>query len=777
MHRQIVPLLLVLTATLAFPIPALADGIIIPEPPICDPGPCAPVPLSQLAIEFHRVRVTVEGQVAITHVDQVFRNDNDWPVEGTYVFPLPPDASVTDFTLWIDGQPVAGRVLSREEARQVYEDIVRRLRDPALLEYVDRGAVQASIFPIPAGGRSRIQLEYTQVLTGDSGLFHYRYPLNTERFSTLPLEEVSVIVDVHSSQAVHAVYSPSHPIAVSRDGERRFTASYEETDVTPRTDFDLYYSVAAEDIGLSLLTYRDPASDDPDGFFLLLAAPRFDLEAAGRAAKDVMIVLDTSGSMDGEKFRQARQAVDYVLAHLNAEDRFNLIAFNTGLERYASRLRQASEAASARRWAARLAAGGATDINRALLEAVAQLDGERPSILIFLTDGLPTEGVQDRDAILANVARAAPASLRLFSFGVGYDVDTLLLDSLAQQHHGATTYVTPEQAIDEAVSAFYNKVSSPVLTDLDLDFGSIPVYDLHPAPLPDLFQGSQISLVGRYGDPGSGTIRLTGTVNGRRLAFNYEDQSFRSSGGPEFLPRLWATRKVGDLLNQIRLNGPNKELVEQIVRLSIRYGIVTPYTSYLVTEPNALLEGAQQDLAQQEFQRLLAAPTQASGQAAVERAAAESAIGGTDIAAAPPEEAADLLRVAGARTYRLIEGVWTDTAFDSEAMSTTRVVFLSPDYFALVAARPELAAAFALGPRVIAFSQRVAYEVVLEHAPSDPAHLPSIRPTKTPPEAPADISSGSGGPTRASPPCPGSLGFLGLLSTPLMRRPRRAQRA
>lgn len=773
MMRRTLPFLLALLAALALPAPALADGIILPEPPICPPGPCPPVALSALAIEFHRVRVTIQDQVAVTRIDQVFRNDNEWPVEGTYVFPLPPDASVTDFRLWIDGEPVPGRVLGRDEARRVYEDIVRRLRDPALLEYVDRGAVQASIFPIPAGGRSRIQLEYTQVLAAEGGLFHYRYPLNTERFSTMPLEEVSVTVEVHSPQPVHAVYSPSHTVAVRRDGDTRFTASYEDADVTPHTDFDLYYSVASEDIGLSLLTFRDPTSDDPDGFFLLLAAPRFGLEAEERLAKDVMIVLDTSGSMEGEKLFQVRQALDYILGHLNPQDRFNVIAFNTGLDRFAPVLRPASEADPARRWVQTLAPGGATDINRALLEALAQLDGERPSFLIFLTDGLPTEGVQDRDSILRNVAATAPASVRLFAFGVGYDVDTLLLDSLAQAHHGSTTYVTPKQAIDEAVSSLYARVNHPVLTDLELDFGEVPVYDLHPDPLPDLFQGSQVVLVGRYANPGHGRLGLSGTANGRLFRFEFEEQTFRSAGGPDFLPRLWATRKIGDLLAQLRLHGPNEELVGQIVRLSIRYGIVTPYTSYLVTEPNALGEDAVQDLAQQEFQRLLAAPAQASGQAAVERAAAESAIGGADIAAAPPAEAAHLVRIAGTHTFRLIDGIWTDTAFDPETMQTTRIAFLSPDYFALAASRPSLAAAFALGTRVIAVNEGIAYEVVGDEAAADPIPRPTPGSVEPLPGSPPAVPLRSDEPISSGLSRLGSAGLLGLVFPPLALRQRK----
>lgn len=778
MRHRILPLLigLLAIATFALPLSASADGIIIVDPPICDPGPCLPMPISQLAIEYHHVDVTIEDQVAVTHVDQVFRNDNDWTVEGTYIFPLPPDATVTNFILWMDGQPVEGRVLTREEARQIYEDIVRSMQDPALLEYVDRGAVQASIFPIPAGAESRVELEYTQVLPIDNGLVHYRYPLNTERFSTEPLENVSVTVEVHSAQAVRAVYSPSHPVAVSHDGDHRFTASYEDGGVTPDTDFDLYYSVADADIGLNLLTFRDPQSDDPDGFFLLLAAPSVQVDAEHRIAKDVMMVIDQSGSMDGEKFQQAQAALRYILDHLNPEDRFNIIAYNTALQSYADDLRPASEAHLAREWVGSLSAAGATDINRALLEAIDQAGHERPTILIFLTDGLPTEGIQDTETILANVEDAAPSNLRLFAFGVGYDVDTVLLDSLAQGNHGSTTYVTPGQAIDEAISGFFTRVSTPVLTDLDLDFGDISVYDLYPEPLPDLFAGSQLVLVGRYHDAGDTTVRLSGTVENDAQSFQYPDQTFRASGGPDFLPRLWATRKIGALLSQVRIQGPAEELVEQIVRLSIRYGIVTPYTSYLVTEPEALGADAMEGIAAEEYQRMLAAPTVVSGQAAVERSAAESGLGGADIAAAPPAEAADVIRLAGERTYRLIDGVWIDTAFDPGTMTTMRVSFLSEDYFALATARPELAAAFALGQRVIALADGVAYEVVGTDAPADsislpPSHTPEPvepgpRPESPQPDAPEDTTS----PRGWSLPCPGSAFLIGLAGLPFVRR-------
>jgi Ca-activated chloride channel family protein len=759
--------------------PAYADGIIIPEPPICDPGPCPiPIPISQLAIAYHRVQVRIEDQVAITHVDQVFRNDNDWVVEGTYVFPLPHGAAVTEFILWIDGEPVEGEVLTREEARRTYEEIVRSMRDPALLEYIDRGAVQASIFPIPPGGERRIELEYSQVLEADNGLIHYNYPLNTEKFSTQPLEEVSVSVRVESPHPVRAIYSPSHPIAIDRDGDFQFSVGYEDSDITPDIDFELYYSIADHDIGLNLITYRDPEGDDPDGFFLLLAAPSVEVDPDRKIAKDILIVLDQSGSMDGEKFRQAQEALHYVLDHLNPDDRFNIIAFSTGTRSYSSRLRSVDEVPDAKRWVDSLSAAGSTDINLALLEALAQVDPQRETIVIFLTDGLPTEGVTDTEDILENIREAAPENVSLFAFGVGYDVDTFLLDTLVKDHHGATTYVSPGQAIDEAVSGFYAKVSTPVLTDLELDFGEIITYDMYPDPLPDLFAGSQLVLVGRYRESGTTTIQLVGEVEGQEQSFDYFRQRFRSAGGSEFLPRLWATRKIGALLNQVRLQGPEEELVDQIVKLSIRYGIVTPYTSYLVTEPMALSREAQEGIANEAYSNMLGTPTAVSGQDAFERAAAESAISEAEVPMAISGAAADIVRLAGAKTYRLVNGVWIDTSYDPDTMTTVKVPFLSDDYFELADARSEFGAAFALGERVIILVGDTAYEVVGDTETGDPITVPPTQPSEIEGEdeeisglepSPVEPRSGEGSRTF----CPGFAFAMGMIVFPLTQVRRR----
>jgi Ca-activated chloride channel family protein len=743
--------------------------------------------MDQLVIRYHHVTVSIQDQLAVTHVDQVFYNPNDWTIEGTYIFPIPDDAAVSGFTLWVDGKPVEGQVLDATQARQTYEQIVATMRDPALLEYIGRGAVQARIFPIAPQGERRIELEYTQALPAEGGLVRYVYPLNTEQFSALPIESVTISVDIQSSTPIRAVYSPSHEVGVSRDSDHRVKVGYEAANVLPNIDFALYYSVGDSE-AFHLLSYRDPFDNtDLDGFFLVLLAPR--IKTVDQIIpKDLLLVLDRSGSMDGEKFQQAQLATQYILDNLNSKDRFNIISFSTGIQMYANGLRPASEASEAQNWLDGLRAEGSTDINRALLEAAAMVDPERSTYLIFMTDGLPTEGVTDSQSILSNFSANAPDNLRLFAFGVGYDVDTILLDTISQDHHGRSTYVQPGMQLDETLSSFYNGISTPVLTSLDISFNDVSTYDLYPYPLPDLFASSQVILLGRYKDGGTTDVRLTGEVNGERQTFTFTDQVFVEKSPSKSLqasiPRLWATRKIGYLLNEIRLQGANQEIIDQIVRLSIRYGIVTPYTSYLVTDKAPLGEAEQQRLANETYGQMLAMPTQApSGQAAVQSAANAGAMQGAASAPELKDEASSTVRVLGSRTFVLSDGTWIDTAFDPDTMHSTAVEFLSPDYFALVAANPELADAFALGEKVIAMSEGVVYEVIpsnntVQQGNITPTSTPTnpVSPTTTPVSPTAPTLT----PTQTPPNQPSGLcgaGLLPLILIPLLmvsiKKPKR----
>lgn len=728
LKRVLVLFLLALMVPLVLGSPVWADGIIIPRPP-----PHLPHVWPELTIKYHRVQVAISDQVATTRVDQVFLNEADFPVEGTYVFPLPEEAAISRFDMWVDDERLEGKVLDREEARRIYEEIVRRHKDPALLEYVGRDAFQARIFPIPPHGQRRVQIEYQEVLLQDQGLVRYIYPLNTEKFSARPLEEVSVSVELESATPLKAIYSPSHPVAVDRDGEHRARIGYEARHVRPDTDFTLYYSVAQKEVGLSLLSYQPPREE---AFFLLLVAPEMEVDAGDVIAKDVVCVLDTSGSMEGEKLSQAKDALRFVLDHLHGEDGFNIVAFSTGVRAYASHPRPASEVREAAEFVDRLEAVGGTDINRALLEALARSDPERPTILIFLTDGLPTEGVTEVGAILRNVAEAAADSVRMFPFGVGDDVNTLLLDRLAEAHRGTTGYVRPGQGVDEEVSAFYAKVSTPVMADLRLDFDPIAVEDTYPYPLPDLFAGSQLVVVGRYRQGGAADVTLSGMVNHRPRRLTYDGLHFREEGGEPFIARLWATRKVGHLLSQIRLHGESQELVDEVVALSIRYGIITPYTSFLVEEPDAALtRRGREEIVRREVVRLAAAPEAVSGKGAVDQAQAQGAL---KVAEAPLEVRQAEVRIVGDRAFVLRDGVWTDTAYDPSEMKPLRLDFTSDAYFQLIARHPGWGRWFSLGQNVIVVLEGQAYEVMAGR--QDASQPPLAAPAPPQPVEPAPDS-------------------------------------
>ena len=714
--------LLALILPVALPAAAAAQ-VIPPMPPPC-PLPC-PRPDGPVTVEEYRVEAVIDGQVATTRVTQVLRNDGGWLAEAEFIHPLPPGAAVTGLTLWIDGEPYPGEILHADEARRIYRDIVAAQRDPALLEFVDHGLVRVSVFPIPAGEIRRIEIEYTQVLATDQGLARYRHPLGTEWGRRNSPERISARIEIASPVPIGSVYSPTHQVSVQREDPRRVVVGYESGGDTTHQPLALYYGVGDGEIGLHLITFRDPGEGDPDGYFLLLASPGLTADPGRVAAKDVILVIDRSGSMEGEKYHQAREAAAYVLGNLNERDRFGVIAFSSGVDAYSGRLQPAAEEAEAVAWLNRLGPGGSTDIDRALREAFRIAEEERPTYVLFLTDGLPTEGEIETNRILDSAARNAGGNIRLFAFGVGHDVDTILLDGLADQHRGTSTYVVPGEAIDETVNALYRKLSNPVLTGVEIDFGDIAVSDLYPRTIPDLFSGEQLVLLGRYRDGGTADIELRGRFGDEERSLLYPDRRFEAHGGQPAVARLWATRKIGDLLRLARTGEPTRETIEQIVALSIRFGIVTPYTSYLVTDDQPLGAASRESMAKDAYDEAVTNPAPASGSAAVDAADAAGRLLGAE-SAHEPGEYRDRVIVAGSRTFLWVDGTWIDTAFDPETMGATAVPFLSPGYFALAEADTGLASALAVGERVIVVWRGAAYRVVDEGSPVEPFDPASI---------------------------------------------------
>ncbi len=562
--------------------PAGAHGLLVPVDKSVPP----------LAMLNHQVTITIDDQVATTRVEQTFRNHTDRALEATYVFPVPRGASVQKFTMWVNGKEVAGELVEAAKARKVYTDIVRRTRDPGLLEYMENNILRMRVFPVPAHGDQKVAVRFTALASKEGNVVEYIYPLKTNGKATRTLEKFSIQATIKSQHPVQNIYSPTHAITVTRSNDHEAKVSFDREQAFLDKDFQMYYAVGDKDIGLTALAHR-PIGTEP-GYILMLLSPRVEMSQSHTIPRDMVLVLDTSGSMRGVKMDQARKALKYCLTNLNPQDRFGLINFATTVNRYRDTLVEASreQIEQGQRWVDALEATGATAINDALLSALAMRSADmgRSFTVIFFTDGCPTIGETNPEKILRNVAAKNTANTRIFTFGVGDDVNATMLDRLAEQTRAVTTYVRPAEDIEAKVSGLFTKISHPVLADVKVSVGpSVQLQEVYPPQLPDLFAGGQVVVLARYTGQGSAAVKLTGTVGTETREFVYE-MTFpdKAAGDKGFVEHLWARRKVGYLLDQIRANGEKKELVDEVVALAKKYSIATPYTSYLVVPDTAV---------------------------------------------------------------------------------------------------------------------------------------------------------------------------------------------
>jgi Ca-activated chloride channel family protein len=596
--KRIYALLGLVLVSLLAPVPqSRADGLIIvdeahwmpPRHPRPHPMPHPPRSYTPLEVTYHHVTVKVDGQIATTSVDQEFYNPNNQRLEGTYLFPIPRGAQIDKFTMDIGGKLVEAELLPAAKARKIYEDIVRKMKDPALMEYADRDVFKVRIYPIEPRSNKRIKLSYTEVLKADAGLVKYTYPLNTEKFSAAPVKSVSIKVELVNDRPLKSIYSPSHTVEIKRHGSQRATVGFEENNVKPDTDFSLYFAPEKDELGVNLITHKTGADE---GCFLLLASPGMDTKEKRSVPKDVVFALDTSGSMTGKKLDQAKKALQFCVENLNDNDRFEIVRFSTEVEPLFDKLvvANSSNRDQAEQFIKGLKPMGGTAIDDALSKSLATrpATGDRPFVVIFLTDGRPTIGNTDENQIVAGVKQANEGRTRVFCFGIGTDVNTHLLDKITEETRAFSQYVLPEEDLEVKLSAFFSKIKDPVLANPTIKFtGDVRVSKMYPSPLPDLFRGDQLILVGRYSGKGDSAIVIEGTVNGATRKFTYEVNFPRNADDHEFIPRLWATRRVGYLLDEIRLRGESAELRDEVTDLARKYGIVTPYTAYLIVEDEA----------------------------------------------------------------------------------------------------------------------------------------------------------------------------------------------
>lgn len=735
-----------LAALTLFTPAARGDGFVIVPPTPERPHP------TQLAVRYHHVDITLRDQVGRVRIDQVFRNLNDYELEGEYLFPIPEGAAVSDFVLYVDGRAVHAEALDATQALRIYEDLVRRSRDPALLEYAGREIFRARIYPFPPNGEREVELEYEQLATRQGGLYRFIYPLSTEKFSSRPLDHAYVRIDLEADRPISNAYCPSHEVSISGLGTRRLRVTWEESGTRPDSDLVLYYALAEEEMNLRLVPYRPDSGDE--GYFMLLLSPGAGDEQRIEP-RDVVFVIDCSGSMRGEKIAQARGALAYCLERLNPDDRFGVVAFASEIRSFTGELSPASS-----RWVGRalefvsgLESSGGTNISGALDAALELFETRRlrlwerwgierrsparPAMIVFLTDGMPTEGEQDPARILAGLTDEA---VRIFPFGLGFDVNAPFLDQLALEHGGQPSYVRPSEDVEARVRTFYDQVADPVMTDLALDVRGVRFRATEPQRLPDLFRGGQVVLFGRYEGSGRVEIVLSGVRGGRRETFRRTTELPERETEAEFVGRLWATRRVGSLLKRLRLYGEEPELVDEVRDLGLRFGLVTPYTSFLVDEAQPLaaegwggsrdtgwghdarfkadastnagvtvdyLRGGRGAPVPQEAPRAsvpaLAAPLAESKKLATGQAAFELSEAMDRLASASSvrreAEAAGVRRIAG-RTYRLEEGLWRDTSCPAGTAAIPLETGAS-EYFQLLQAHPELGAVLALGERVL----------------------------------------------------------------------------
>jgi Ca-activated chloride channel homolog len=581
----------------------------LPRPPHWPPPPQPPRPRPpQPPAGLYRVKnLEIDARIidGVAHIaiTQRFVNDGPRIVEARAIMPLPPEVVVQQMTFLVDGQEIAGQLFTAEEARRIYQGYLQRGQDPALIQWLGSGLLQTNVFPIPPGAERTVQLSLVQLPRRTGGMIDWLMPLKAAGYSSQVLEHVKLTLHLQQSTGLGNIYSPTHPIQIERIGSTQATVRYSRELTAPETDFRVLVDTARGPLSASWLGFQSPEQAEP--FFGLWLYPQFDVPA-DRSAKDVVMVLDTSGSMRGEKMEQARDALLYVLEHLPDSDHFGLVTFDTHVAKFRDQLVSAEDAGGKQQAVAFVraaAASGMTHIEQALEAAFDLLkDRPQPGYIIFLTDGQPTVGQRDDRLLAAQAAGRNNAGHRIFSFGVGHDVNARLLDRLSRECFGQTFFVAAEENIERSVSSLYDRLGQPALSDIrweltDASGQSILTQDVHPKRVYDLFSGDSLALLGRYRLPTDVAILdrpATLTITGRLASEPYRlevpldirPSSSRLAAG--FLPPLWAGRQAAAIIDEIDLEGRRQELIDQLIALAQKYGVMTEYTAFLAEEPGGL---------------------------------------------------------------------------------------------------------------------------------------------------------------------------------------------
>jgi Ca-activated chloride channel family protein len=562
----------------------------------------------QHAIEITEVEAKIdilEG-TATTTIEIRIQNTSSRRQEAELIVPVPDGAVVRGFAYDGPTGPITAQVLPKDEARRIYQQLVSKIRDPALVEFIGYNLIRSSVFPVEPNAKQRVRLTYEHLLETDGNRMDYVLPRTESLSYAVPWK---ITAEIKAKRPISTVYSSSHKLETERIDDRHIRVKITAEAEKEPGPFRLSYLLQEDSVTASMFAY--PEKKVGGGYFLLLAGlpaqpPKTGDEPAIK--REVTLVIDRSGSMRDEKIEQVKEAALQIVAALHTGEAFNIIIYNNTVEWFSKSpvIKTKDTAAAARAYVEGITANGGTNIYDALKEALSQkpTEGMLP-IVLFLTDGLPTVGQTSELAIRELVTKHNPHNRRVFTFGVGVGVNAPLLEKLAAESRGRAQFVLPKEDVEVKVGNVFKRLTGPILAEPKLevlDKAGEPAVgrtrDIIPDKLPDMFEGDQLILLGQYVGDQAVTFRLAGNYLGKERSFEFTFDFDKANIQNGFVPRLWASRKIAQLIDTVRQMGADprasasdpkvKELVDEIVRLSTEFGILTEYTAFLAREGTEL---------------------------------------------------------------------------------------------------------------------------------------------------------------------------------------------